>query len=112
MGGGVWIDHAHNLWLDTAFEVGIPGALILTGLLLCGLVTGIQRARHAVDRDDPAVWAGLAGSLAAFAVHGLFMFSTIVPTTLFWLIVGVVARPVASGTAPETDERRPAPATI
>ena len=55
---------AHSLYLETLAELGIVGLLLLAGTL--GAIFAAARAAY---RDDPALSAGPAAGLVAFALH-------------------------------------------
>src|SRR6185369_11260919 len=138
--GGIW-DHAHDDYLELAAETGLVGV----GLVLAFLVVVAwtlrddRRARHAARADDEsrrghrpppgfevAEWRaalrdrsalrwGIAGGIAAIAVHSLVDFSLRLPAdfTLLMLLGGmlvVISRPrAAAGVAEETVLTLPAP---
>jgi O-antigen ligase len=70
--------HPHNVWLDAAARLGIPG-LVLFALLVAGtvqsLLAGVRRWRSAVGGPDAdllaAVTVGALASLGAGLAHGL-----------------------------------------
>ncbi|NJN67450.1 MAG: O-antigen ligase family protein [Chloroflexaceae bacterium] len=69
------IPHAHNLFLQVAVDLGIPGLLLwLAALLLIARTAwGVYCAGQAMgDGWWSGVGAGLVGSQAALATHGLF----------------------------------------
>lgn len=87
--GSFHFDKAHNDWLETIFDVGLPAALLwftlLAGLCLRCLV-GVFRRRR--DRVYPAV--GVSACILV-ALHSLADFSLQIPavTITFALILGV-----------------------
>ncbi|MCG8462088.1 MAG: O-antigen ligase family protein [Holophagales bacterium] len=72
------VAHAHDLWLQTALDTGLPGALALLGLVSLATIR-LVRHRQAVcgGVDDGASdaerrrTAGIAGGLAGFLAFGL-----------------------------------------
>jgi putative inorganic carbon (HCO3(-)) transporter len=67
--------HAHNIFLQVAVDLGLPGLLAWLGLL-CMVVLSAWRV-HRTGRRGADMWtaglgAGLLGSQVALAVHGLF----------------------------------------
>ena len=86
--GSDW-DHAHNSYLEAAFELGVPGAVVLFlgfAWIACGLVSGFRRRR----RMRPVIAAGLGASLAG-ALHAGVDFSLQMPATagLYAMIMGL-----------------------
>ncbi len=77
--GGSWV-HAHNLYLQTALDLGLPGLLALLALVataLRGLRAAVRTARPA-----PLVRALATATAAALAI---------------WLVAGLVDSPVRLG---------------
>lgn len=98
IGPDVAFDHAHNIYLQTAAEMGIPGLighLALYGILLALL---IRRSRGR-GRDRYRVLAvGLLGSLLVYLAHGLtdavsyYLRTAFIIWSLFGLMVAVSIR--------------------
>lgn len=66
------LSHPHNLFLDWAARLGLPGLYI--GILLIGVTVGALRraARAAPKRDDRWMWIwGLIGMQTYALAHGL-----------------------------------------
>ena len=107
------IDHAHNLWLDLAADVGLVGVALWTALVALVLrrgVRAIERARAVAAsqggdaamrrgdvRENWLVSAALLASLIAYLVAHTSTFPTIVPTSLFWLLAGATLRLTSEG---------------
>lgn len=91
-GPAVQPNHAHNLYLQVAADLGLPGLVAFGAILLAAaaLLSRVWRSGDATLR--PLAW-GLAGSLTALAIHGLVdavAWSSRV-SVLLWLILGLVA---------------------
>ncbi len=85
------IAHAHNIFLQTALDVGLPGLVIYSAMLLIAAVVGWRVARrHAGYRS---ICLGLLAGLAALHIYGLAdalaLGST--PAVVFWLALGLLA---------------------
>lgn len=85
------IAHAHNIFLQVALDLGLPGLIAYLGLLLVAAHTGWRTARR-----DPALrpWSiGLLAGLAALHVYGLTdaLAPGSKPAILFWLALGLLA---------------------
>ena len=91
--------HAHNLVLNVAAELGLPGLIAL--LLTVGFI--IQTGRRAFHEgpQNAACWAGLV----AFGVHSLFDLTIMVPgimLLMLGMLSSLVARPAEHNTTSQT----------
>jgi len=91
------IAHAHNHLLNTAAELGIPGLIAYLGLWLGAAFllwrSSLEAQQHAGGPLLRAVAAGIAASLLAYFVYGLFDAVALGarPGFLFWLLLGLAA---------------------
>jgi putative inorganic carbon (HCO3(-)) transporter len=90
----VVFQHAHNIYFQTAAEMGIPG--LIGHLALCSTLT-ILLVRRIIqpqqDRDQYRVIAlGLFGGLLVYLVHGIFDAISFYLRTAFviWIIFGLI----------------------
>lgn len=69
----VQLDHAHNLYLNTAAEVGIPGMVTITAFLMGLGLLEWRAATGAVRAARPAapLAVGSLGAVTALCVHGI-----------------------------------------
>jgi len=84
--------HAHNWFLQFAYEWGIPAALILLVLFLAGLYCYGRYLKSDItentyEKEDYWIKVGLLGSLAAAFVHGIFSGLTVMPLSQSWFIL-------------------------
>lgn len=93
-------DLAHNTYLENAFELGLPAAALLLGILLV-ISARLWRASGG-SRQDRAVVAVALGALLAGGLHSLVDFSLQMPASaaLFALLLGA-----AWGTAVRAEGR-------
>lgn len=63
--------HAHNLFLQTAVDLGLPGLLALLWLLVAFYKTVFQAYRLSGDREVRLLLVGLAAGVLAFIVGGI-----------------------------------------
>lgn len=89
------IGHAHNIYLQTAVDVGLPGliaylALLLVALAVCWRLAGSQVARRQAVRP---VALGLAAGLIAWHTYGLADAVALgtKPAVVLWVALGLVA---------------------
>lgn len=68
-----WIGEAHNDYLQALLDGGVPGLLLVCGLLALVLRAALARARHA------PLELGLLGALAGMALHELVDFGGQIP---------------------------------
>lgn len=100
----VYADHAHNVLLTTAAEVGIPAALAVVGFTLTMLVVVVRAVRRLAGTPDAAVVAGLGASLAVVVGQGIVDF-TLRNADIFLLLsvlVGVTLAAARAADAPES----------
>jgi len=65
------VEHAHDVPLTVAAEVGLPAAAVLILLTLLWTRVAAHTVAQITDRRDQAVVAGVAAALAAFVAEGL-----------------------------------------
>jgi len=89
-------DNVHNYPLQLATALGIPGVVLLYGLVIFALAVS---ARHAFARDTGAerlLVSGVWAAVVAYLVHLLFGLSVTGSTVFLWLCVGLLLSPVAT----------------
>ena len=85
------IAHAHNIFLQTALDLGIPGLVAYLALLGIALAVCWQVAVKG-DRWERAIALGLAGSLIALHAYGMTDALALgsKPAVAFWFALGIV----------------------
>ncbi len=87
------IAHAHNQFLQTALDVGIPGLIAYVGLWLAAAAMLWQSWRHSEDVWIRTLVAGFAAALLSYFIYGLT--DTVAfgakPGFLFWYLFGLIA---------------------
>jgi putative inorganic carbon (HCO3(-)) transporter len=96
IGPDAQIPHAHNLFLQVAVDLGIPGLVAFLAILLLAAWCGVSSARayRRVGQGGLSLlaWAGLAG-LAGMIVHGMVDATTwVVGRGAFvpWVVIGLL----------------------
>lgn len=84
------IAHAHNIFLQVALDVGLPGLVVYLGFLLLAGVTTWQIMRQRADLRPAAI--GLFSSIVALHFFGLTDAIALgaKPGLLFWLALGLL----------------------
>ena len=85
------IAHAHNIFLQTALDLGIPGLVAYLALVGIALAACWQVAVKG-DRGERAIALGLAGSLIALHAYGMTDALALgsKPAVAFWFALGIV----------------------
>jgi putative inorganic carbon (HCO3(-)) transporter len=102
--------HAHNLFLQIAVDLGIPGVIAWLAILLGVLTTAWQLYRFGRQVRQPlaaALGAGFLGSQAALIIHGLtdaVTWGMVRPAPLVWAIWGLAVGAWLVMTAPQKNE--------
>jgi len=89
------VPHAHNLLLQVAVDLGLPGLIAYLALLLLMLYMAVVNIRHYRAAGDGSLWAlslGLLGSLVALLGHGMTDAVTwgTKPAFIQWLVLGLI----------------------
>jgi putative inorganic carbon (HCO3(-)) transporter len=90
------VPHAHNLFLQIAVDVGIPGLIAWLSILFIMLTLSWQLHRFGRLRGDnwtAGLGAGLLCSQLALIVHGLLdavTWGTVRPTPILWAVWGLI----------------------
>jgi putative inorganic carbon (HCO3(-)) transporter len=87
---GYEVAHAHNLYLHTAVDIGIPGLILYLSLVGVVLLLGWQVARHNEQLRPYAL--GLLSGLIAFHIYGLGDVLALGSKTgvAFWFLLGLI----------------------
>lgn len=88
------IPHAHNLFLQVAVDLGIPGFLAFLALFFESIVMarqGYRRFRLTEERALAGMALGLLGSLTAIFVHGMVDSVSwgAKPSIIFWVVMAL-----------------------
>ena len=65
------MNHAHNTYLETGVDLGIPGLLAFLFIVAVVMIKGLRLATQGATPDIRWLAAGLIGGLTANLVHGL-----------------------------------------
>lgn len=87
-------EHVENDFLETAAELGIPGALLLFSLAGAALLRALRRTAEELPATTTAVAAASVAGIAGILVHGLVAFPLQSPSSalLFWTLAGLAFR--------------------
>lgn len=90
---GTEITHAHNIFLQTALDLGLPGLVAYLALLMIAIALCWRQTRTGKNRWTRAVALGLAGGLIALHFYGLTDALALgsKPAVIFWFALGLVA---------------------
>jgi putative inorganic carbon (HCO3(-)) transporter len=85
--------HAHNLFLQTAVDLGLPGLLAFLGLLASFALTVIHAYRSTKSRQLRALLIGLAAGVLAYVAGGILDTMTLgaKPVLGLWAMFGLAA---------------------
>lgn len=86
------VGHAHNVFLQTALDLGVPGLVAYLALLIVALALCWQQVQDE-DKVVHTVALGLAGGLVAFHVYGLTDAVALgsKPAVALWYTLGLTA---------------------
>lgn len=84
--------HAHNTYLETAAEMGIPGLLVFLLLLFILFKYGINKLIRVEDRYISIMSAGVLSGLGGVLLHGAVENILYLPKIIitFWILVSFV----------------------
>jgi O-antigen ligase len=100
-----FVDNAHNLPLQLAVELGVPGAIAIVALLVGAGVVAIRRTRHLDGLAGTSVRGALV-IIAMLAIHSLLEYPLwytyfLLPVAWLWgLALGASATTVAAPSGP------------
>ncbi|MBY0376649.1 O-antigen ligase family protein [Patescibacteria group bacterium] len=81
----VWVSNPHNMIKEYGVNTGLLG---LTAYVLLFCAAGIILFRTSKDNSEKVVSIFLLGALAGYFVQNLFVFDTVVPLMLFYIVIG------------------------
>lgn len=85
--------HAHNMALQLALDVGIPGLLAYVGLVVMAVSAVLRLLLHSASDSTARLWAaGMAGALVVFLVSNTVDAMTLGarPAVTQWYLLGMV----------------------
>jgi O-antigen ligase len=88
---GMFVNHAHNDYLELASDLGLPAALILFASIFLVLVRAIRAFLFAERDFERFVALGCVGSIVAILLHSLTDFNLYIQanTMLFSMVLGL-----------------------
>ncbi|MBE6633801.1 MAG: hypothetical protein E7620_05610 [Ruminococcaceae bacterium] len=91
--------HAHQIWLQTAVELGLTGAFLLMALLICLLRRWVSLCRSAADREVRGRALAVVSALAGVLTMGLFDHVWYCKPLfwMFWLLCAVLMNEIEEG---------------
>ncbi|MAT96891.1 MAG: hypothetical protein CL608_07095 [Anaerolineaceae bacterium] len=106
------VAHAHNVYLHTAVDIGIPGLIFYLALVGLVLVLGWQAARNNAKLRPYAL--GLIAGLIGFHVYGLGDVLALGSKTgvAFWFLLGLVTTLTQISPSPAVSRANPALSTL
>lgn len=103
---------AHSVWMETAAELGIPGATLLLLFFLVPAARLWPIAREPLtdaNRDDVAIAIGVVLSVVGFVVSAQFVTVTGLEQPYYIVMIGIAVLKARSAAAPDA---APAPAPV
>lgn len=90
---GTIMHQAHNEYLETAAEQGLPGIAILIGMIVLALSYAHDAWRHAGSAVERRLALAMFGSVVAGSVDAMFIFNfqTAASAIALWAIFGLLA---------------------
>ena len=87
------MQQAHNEYLQTAAELGLPGVALLFAVIAYGIVMALDVAVRAPSRRERRIGLAMAASIAAIALDANITFSLQAPGSalVFWTMLGLIA---------------------
>jgi hypothetical protein len=85
--------HAHQLWLQTALDLGIPGLIVFVWLLLSFIYTAVSAYKAPASHDIQVLLVGLAAGVLSYVAAGTLDLSTLgsKPVAALWVMFGLAA---------------------
>lgn len=113
-----WLYHAHNLFLQVALDMGLPGLLCFLALLGMAILTVARALHHLAGTSREVIAAGLAAALLGHLLWSMAdtMPQGLTPTVLFWALLGLAlglptGRPATRPAAAKIEPPPPVAAT-
>lgn len=88
----VKIFHAHNMYLNIAAEIGIPGLLVFLGIMYGHIRIALNVLRETLENWSAGVLLGILAAMGGIIVNGLtdYVMFNIQLSMLYWLLNGLV----------------------
>ena len=83
----LWIDHAHNDYLEATAETGLVGALLILTALALFFRLAFQDLRHGLRCEGGWIRLGAAIGCCGLLVHSFFDFNLHIPANAAWFAI-------------------------
>lgn len=89
---GTKIVHAHNMYLNIAAEIGVPGLMVFLAIMYGHAKTALRIFAAAGDKWISGLMLGMVAAIAGLAVSGLtdYIMFNIQISMLFWLLNAII----------------------
>lgn len=83
--------YAHNHFLHVTSELGLPGFIFFSAILVFAVVLGVKQRKNLINGESNPLLAGVATALFASTLHALldFDWSTIAIFSIFWIFISI-----------------------
>lgn len=87
------IVHAHNMYLNIAAEIGIPGLLAFLAITYGHIKTAAKLMNSLADKYTSGLLMGIAAGLVGLMINGLtdYIMFNIQMSMLFWMLNAIIA---------------------
>ena len=83
----LWIDHAHDDYLEAAAEMGLVGAVLILSALALFFRLAFQDLRHGSRSESGWIRLGAAIGCCGMLVHSFFDFNLHIPANAAWFAI-------------------------
>lgn len=99
--------HAHQLFLQIALDLGIPGLLAFLWLLVSLSLAAVRAYRRCQNAQQRAILLGVLGSIVSYMASGfLDTIWAAKPVVLFWFVLGITATLCTANEIPQKRTKR------
>ena len=85
----VYVDRAHNNYIDTAFSIGLIGLGTYLAVIVTFLYHLFSLLKKSDDKFHKLLYAGIISSFCGYLINDIFIFSVVSVSPTFWSLMGL-----------------------